>query len=97
MPDLQKICQDISPDFKPVADHKPYDLSAPDGIALYNSAGPVVSVQNSVIIGGVDSIDSDANVEIAGSEIDGPLAGAGVLSCQAAYNGVHADLNAGCQ
>ncbi|HTY88737.1 MAG TPA: 2-oxoacid:acceptor oxidoreductase subunit alpha [Candidatus Acidoferrum sp.] len=31
-PNLEKICQDISPDFTPVADHKPYDLSAPDGI-----------------------------------------------------------------
>src|SRR6266850_2582449 len=31
-PDLEKVCQDISPDFTPVADHKPYDLSAPDGI-----------------------------------------------------------------
>jgi len=31
-PDLEKICQDISPDLTPVPDHKPYDLSAPDGI-----------------------------------------------------------------
>ena len=31
-PNLEKVCQDISPDFTPVADHKPYDLSAPDGI-----------------------------------------------------------------
>ncbi|HET7624970.1 MAG TPA: 2-oxoacid:acceptor oxidoreductase subunit alpha, partial [Verrucomicrobiae bacterium] len=31
-PDLEKICQDISPDFTPVADYKPYDLSAPDGV-----------------------------------------------------------------
>lgn len=31
-PDLEKVCQDISPDFTPVADYKPYDLSAPDGI-----------------------------------------------------------------
>ena len=26
-PNLEKVCQDISPDFTPVADHKPYDLS----------------------------------------------------------------------
>jgi 2-oxoglutarate ferredoxin oxidoreductase subunit alpha len=32
-PNLEKVCQDISPDFTPVADHKAYDLSAPDGIA----------------------------------------------------------------
>ena len=31
-PNLEKVCQDISPDFTPVADHKPYDLSKPDGI-----------------------------------------------------------------
>ena len=31
-PDLEKVCQDISPDFTPVADYKPYDLAAPDGI-----------------------------------------------------------------
>jgi 2-oxoglutarate ferredoxin oxidoreductase subunit alpha len=30
-PDLQKICQDITPDLSPVADYKPYDLSSPDG------------------------------------------------------------------
>jgi 2-oxoglutarate ferredoxin oxidoreductase subunit alpha len=30
-PDLEKVCQNIAPDFTPVADHKPYDLSAPDG------------------------------------------------------------------
>lgn len=31
-PDLEKVCQDINPDLTPVADHKPYDLSALDGI-----------------------------------------------------------------
>jgi 2-oxoglutarate ferredoxin oxidoreductase subunit alpha len=31
-PDLQAVCQDISPDLTPVADHKPYDLSAKDGV-----------------------------------------------------------------
>jgi len=29
-PDLQKVCQDITPDLTPVADYKPYDLSTPD-------------------------------------------------------------------
>jgi len=32
-PNLEKVCQDISPDFTPVADHKPYDLSVTDGFA----------------------------------------------------------------
>ncbi len=31
-PNLEKVCQDISPDLSPVPDHKPYDLSAVDGI-----------------------------------------------------------------
>ena len=31
-PDLKKLCQDITPDLKPVADYKPYDLNAKDGI-----------------------------------------------------------------
>ncbi|MDB6026019.1 MAG: pyruvate ferredoxin oxidoreductase [Verrucomicrobiales bacterium] len=30
-PNLEKVCQDISPDLTPVADYKPYDLSTPDG------------------------------------------------------------------
>jgi 2-oxoglutarate ferredoxin oxidoreductase subunit alpha len=30
-PNLEKVCQDITPDFTPVADYKPYDLSAPEG------------------------------------------------------------------
>ena len=31
-PDLEKVCQDLTPDLTPVPDYKPYDLSAPDGI-----------------------------------------------------------------
>jgi 2-oxoglutarate ferredoxin oxidoreductase subunit alpha len=34
-PDLEKVCQDISPDLSPVADHKPYDLSASDGVTRH--------------------------------------------------------------
>ncbi|HLP76759.1 MAG TPA: 2-oxoacid:acceptor oxidoreductase subunit alpha [Candidatus Paceibacterota bacterium] len=30
-PNLEKICQDITPDLTPVQDYKPYDLAAPDG------------------------------------------------------------------
>jgi 2-oxoglutarate ferredoxin oxidoreductase subunit alpha len=30
-PNLEKVCQDITPDMTPVPSHKPYDLSAPDG------------------------------------------------------------------
>ncbi|HEV2695317.1 MAG TPA: 2-oxoacid:acceptor oxidoreductase subunit alpha [Verrucomicrobiae bacterium] len=38
-PNLEKVCQDISPDFTPVADHKPYDLSAKDGITTHVPPG----------------------------------------------------------
>ncbi len=38
-PDLEKVCQDISPDLSPRADHKPYDLSAPDGITQHLAPG----------------------------------------------------------
>ena len=38
-PDLKNICQDISPDLTPVADHKPYDLSDPDGAAHHAVPG----------------------------------------------------------
>jgi 2-oxoglutarate/2-oxoacid ferredoxin oxidoreductase subunit alpha len=31
-PNLEGICQDLTPDLTPVADYKPYDLSAPDGV-----------------------------------------------------------------
>jgi 2-oxoglutarate ferredoxin oxidoreductase subunit alpha len=31
-PKLEEVCQDISPDLTPVADHKPYDLAAPNGV-----------------------------------------------------------------
>jgi 2-oxoglutarate/2-oxoacid ferredoxin oxidoreductase subunit alpha len=38
-PDLEKICQDISIDLTPVPDHKPYDLSAADGITHHLAPG----------------------------------------------------------
>src|SRR6266545_2485118 len=38
-PDLEKLCQDISPDLSPRADHKPYDLNAPDGITHHLAPG----------------------------------------------------------
>jgi len=38
-PNLEKVCQDISPDFTPVADHKPYDLAAKDGITTHVAPG----------------------------------------------------------
>jgi 2-oxoglutarate ferredoxin oxidoreductase subunit alpha len=31
-PDLEKVCQNITPDLSPVEDYKPYDLTAKDGV-----------------------------------------------------------------
>lgn len=38
-PDLKKLWQDITPDLRPVADHTPYSLSAPDGITHHVAPG----------------------------------------------------------
>ncbi len=51
-PDVQKLCRDASPDLTPVAAHKPYDLSAPDGIQPHRVAGTrVLDGQYPVITG----------------------------------------------
>src|SRR5579863_3201939 len=38
-PNLEKVCQDISPDLSPIPDHKPYDLSAKDGVTTHVKPG----------------------------------------------------------
>lgn len=38
-PDLKSLVQDISPDLSPVTEHKPYDLSAPDGVTRHLAPG----------------------------------------------------------
>jgi 2-oxoglutarate/2-oxoacid ferredoxin oxidoreductase subunit alpha len=38
-PNLEKVCQDITPDFTPVASNKPYDLSAKDGVTHHVKPG----------------------------------------------------------
>jgi 2-oxoglutarate ferredoxin oxidoreductase subunit alpha len=38
-PDLEKVCQDISPDLTPVPTHKPYDLSAADSVTHHVKPG----------------------------------------------------------
>src|SRR5258708_22729272 len=52
MPDLEKVCQDISPDLSPVADYKPYDLSIPDGVSRRVVPGtPILSGRYPVAVG----------------------------------------------
>src|SRR5271169_3335687 len=53
-PDLQKVCQDISPDFTPVADHKPYDLSAPNGITTHLAPGTKINSGKYPIVTGLE-------------------------------------------
>jgi len=38
-PNLERVCQDITPDFTPVPTHKPYDLAAKDGITQHVKPG----------------------------------------------------------
>src|SRR5262249_6646663 len=53
-PDLQKVCQDISPDLTPVPDHKPYDLSAPDGVTHHVSPGTRIASGRYPIVTGLE-------------------------------------------
>ncbi len=53
-PDLKKVCQDISPDFTPVADHKPYDLEAPGGITRHIAPGTRVASGKYPVVTGLE-------------------------------------------
>ncbi|HUB68107.1 MAG TPA: 2-oxoacid:acceptor oxidoreductase subunit alpha [Candidatus Methylacidiphilales bacterium] len=53
-PDLEKICQDISPDFTSVTEHKPYDLSAPDGISRHLAPGTKVASGKYPVVTGLE-------------------------------------------
>src|SRR6266496_4607578 len=53
-PDLEKVCQDISPDLTPVADHKPYDLSAPDGLTHHVAPGTRIQSGRYPIVTGLE-------------------------------------------
>jgi 2-oxoglutarate ferredoxin oxidoreductase subunit alpha len=53
-PNLEKVCQDISPNFTPVADHKPYDLSKPDGITQHVAPGTKINSGKYPIVTGLE-------------------------------------------
>lgn len=53
-PDLEKVCQDISPDFSPVADHKPYDLAAADGVTRHLAPGTRVASGKYPVVTGLE-------------------------------------------
>jgi 2-oxoglutarate ferredoxin oxidoreductase subunit alpha len=53
-PNLEKVCQDISPDLTPVADCKPYDPSSPDGITRRVVPGTPILSGRYPIAGGLE-------------------------------------------
>jgi 2-oxoglutarate ferredoxin oxidoreductase subunit alpha len=53
-PDLERICQDITPDLAPVADYKPYDLSSPDGVVPRVVPGTPILSGRYPIAGGLE-------------------------------------------
>ncbi|HEY5043549.1 MAG TPA: 2-oxoacid:acceptor oxidoreductase subunit alpha [Verrucomicrobiae bacterium] len=53
-PNLEKVCQDISPDFTPVADHKAYDLSPADGITHHLPPGTKITSGKYPIVTGLE-------------------------------------------
>jgi 2-oxoglutarate ferredoxin oxidoreductase subunit alpha len=53
-PDLEKVCQDIAPDLSPIADHKPYDLSTPDGVSPRVAPGTPILSGRYPIAGGLE-------------------------------------------
>lgn len=53
-PDLEKVCQDISPDFTPVADHKPYDLATPYGITRHLPPGTKIKSGRYPVVTGLE-------------------------------------------
>jgi 2-oxoglutarate ferredoxin oxidoreductase subunit alpha len=38
-PNLEKVCQDLTPDLAPIPDHKPYDLTPADGVTRHVPPG----------------------------------------------------------
>ncbi len=53
-PNLQQICQDISPDLSPVADHKPYDLQTPDGVSRHAAPGTRIASGKYPVVTGLE-------------------------------------------
>src|SRR6266542_3040410 len=53
-PDLEKVCQDITPDLSAVVDHKPYDLSAPDGLTHHLAPGTRIQSGKYPIVTGLE-------------------------------------------
>lgn len=53
-PELQRVCQNLTPEFTPVADFKPYDLSAPDGITHHLPPGTRIASGKYPVVTGLE-------------------------------------------
>src|SRR5207302_10645950 len=53
-PTLEKVCQDISPDLSPIADFKPYDLSASDGLTHHAPPGKRIASGKYPLLSGLE-------------------------------------------
>jgi 2-oxoglutarate/2-oxoacid ferredoxin oxidoreductase subunit alpha len=53
-PNLEKVCQDISPDLSPVPDHKPYDLSVAEGVTHHLPPGTRIMSGKYPIVTGLE-------------------------------------------
>lgn len=53
-PDLEHICQDLTPDLSPVGDHKPYDLSAADGVTRHVAPGTRIASGKYPVVTGLE-------------------------------------------
>lgn len=53
-PNLRAVMQDIAPDLTPVADHKPYDLAAHDGITRHVAPGTFIASGKYPIVTGLE-------------------------------------------
>src|SRR5437588_11796165 len=53
-PDLEHVCQDISPDLTPVAEHKPYDLAAANGVTHHLPPGTRIASGKYPIVTGLE-------------------------------------------
>ncbi len=54
MPDLARLVQDISPDLSPVADHRPYDLSAIGGVTRHLAPGTRIASGKYPVVTGLE-------------------------------------------
>lgn len=53
-PDLQSVCQEIAPDLTPVADHRPYDLQAPNGVTHHVAPGTRIASGKYPVVTGLE-------------------------------------------